>query len=52
MTYRMIYSSRANWVMSVSDLEAILLDARTGNEARNVTGAGRTSRGATSYRTA
>lgn len=39
MTYQMIYSSQASWPMSVSDLEAILVDARTGNEARNVTGA-------------
>ena len=39
MTYQMIYSSQANSAMSMSDLEEILVDARAGNEARNVTGA-------------
>jgi hypothetical protein len=38
MTYQMIYSSQANSAMTMSDLEAILIDARTGNEERNVTG--------------
>jgi hypothetical protein len=39
MTYQMIYSSQANSAMSMRDLEEILVDARAGNEARNVTGA-------------
>jgi hypothetical protein len=39
MLYRMIYSSKAVGSMNSTDLEQILVDARTGNEARNVTGA-------------
>jgi Sensors of blue-light using FAD len=39
MTYQIIYSSRATAPMSVDDLERILVDARAGNEKRNVTGA-------------
>ncbi|HTT13913.1 MAG TPA: BLUF domain-containing protein [Burkholderiaceae bacterium] len=39
MVYQMIYSSQANTPMSIVDLEEILVDARTGNEKRNVTGA-------------
>jgi hypothetical protein len=39
MVYQMIYSSQANTPMSIGDLEEILVDARTGNEKRNVTGA-------------
>lgn len=39
MTYQMVYSSQATAPMSLSDLEAILVDARAGNEKRNVTGA-------------
>ena len=38
MTYQIIYSSEATAAMSVSDLERILADARSGNEAREVTG--------------
>lgn len=38
MLYQMIYSSQAASAMSVADLEQILVDARAGNEARNVTG--------------
>jgi hypothetical protein len=38
MTYQIIYSSQASVAMSVDDLEKILLDARSGNEARKVTG--------------
>ncbi|MDH4051485.1 MAG: BLUF domain-containing protein, partial [Rubrivivax sp.] len=34
-----IYSSQATAPMSVPELEKILVDARAGNEARNVTGA-------------
>lgn len=39
MTYQIMYSSQATQPMTVSGLEQILTDARTGNEARNVTGA-------------
>jgi hypothetical protein len=39
MIHQMIYSSQASAPMSISDLEEILVDARSGNEARNVTGA-------------
>ena len=39
MPYQMIYSSKATEPMSAADLEAILDDARAGNEARDVTGA-------------
>ena len=39
MTYQVIYSSQATTAMSVSDLEEILVEARTGNERRNITGA-------------
>ena len=38
MPYQIIYSSQATTPMTVSDLEKILVDARTGNEARDVTG--------------
>jgi hypothetical protein len=38
MTYQMIYSSQATAAMSIADLEEILVDARTGNEKRKVTG--------------
>ena len=38
MTYQIIYSSQATAAMSLADLEQILVDARTGNERRNVTG--------------
>ena len=39
MLYQVIYSSRASKQMGSSDLEEILVDARVGNEARDVTGA-------------
>ncbi len=39
MPYQILYSSRAAEPMTVTSLEQILTDARTGNEARNVTGA-------------
>ena len=39
MTYQLIYSSQAVESMSVSELEKILVDARSGNERRGVTGA-------------
>ena len=39
MPYQIMYSSQATKPMTVPDLEAILEDARTGNETRNVTGA-------------
>ena len=39
MPYQIMYSSQATKPMTVADLEAILEDARSGNEARNVTGA-------------
>jgi hypothetical protein len=39
MTYQIIYSSEATAAMSVSDLERILADARSGNAARGITGA-------------
>ena len=39
MPYQILYSSRAAHPMKAADLEKILLDARAGNEARNVTGA-------------
>jgi hypothetical protein len=39
MTYQIIYSSQANAPMSMSELEEILVDARAGNEKRNITGA-------------
>lgn len=39
MTYQLIYSSQATRPMSIEDLEQILVDARQGNQARNVTGA-------------
>ena len=39
MPYQIMYSSQATQPMTVSGLEQILTDARTGNEARNVTGA-------------
>jgi len=39
MPYQIMYSSQATQPMTVADLEEILVDARTGNEKRNVTGA-------------
>ncbi len=39
MPYQIMYSSQATEPMTVTGLEAILTDARTGNEARDVTGA-------------
>ena len=39
MPYQIMYSSQATEPMTVTDLEKILMDARAGNEARNVTGA-------------
>lgn len=39
MTYQIMYSSQSTLPMSLSGLEQILRDARSGNEARNVTGA-------------
>ena len=39
MQYQVIYSSRAVQPMGAVELEAILEDARAGNEARDVTGA-------------
>jgi hypothetical protein len=39
VTYQVIYSSQATAAMSVDDLEEILVDAREGNERRNITGA-------------
>jgi hypothetical protein len=39
MPYQIMYSSQATEPMTVTGLEEILTDARTGNEARNVTGA-------------
>jgi hypothetical protein len=38
MPYQIFYSSQATADMSVADLEQILVDARAGNAARNVTG--------------
>jgi hypothetical protein len=39
MPYQIMYSSQATEPMTVTGLEEILTDARTGNQARNVTGA-------------
>jgi len=39
VTYQLIYSSQATVPMSVAELEEILVDARAGNEKRNITGA-------------
>lgn len=39
MTHQIVYSSQATGPMTTADLERILVDARAGNEARNVTGA-------------
>jgi hypothetical protein len=39
MPYQIMYSSQATKPMTVAGLEAILEDARTGNEAHDVTGA-------------
>ena len=39
MLHQIMYSSQATQPMTVADLEQILVDARTGNEKRNVTGA-------------
>jgi len=38
MPYQIMYSSQATKPMTMTGLEAILADARTGNQARNVTG--------------
>jgi hypothetical protein len=38
MPYQVMYSSQATKPMTITRLEEILEDARTGNEARNVTG--------------
>jgi hypothetical protein len=39
MPYRIMFSSQATQPMTATGLEEILTDARTGNQARNVTGA-------------
>lgn len=39
MLYQVIYSSQATKPLTTADLEKILVDARAGNEAHNVTGA-------------
>lgn len=39
MPYQIMYSSQATQPMTVAGLEEILVDARNGNEKRNVTGA-------------
>jgi hypothetical protein len=39
MPHQIMYSSQTTEPMTVTGLEQILTDARTGNEARNVTGA-------------
>jgi len=39
MPYQVMYSSQATEPLTVDGLERILTDARTGNEARDVTGA-------------
>jgi hypothetical protein len=39
MPYQIMYSSQATRPLTVNDLEEILTDARTGNQARNVSGA-------------
>ncbi len=39
MPYHIVYSSRATKPMTPADLEQILVDARSGNESRNITGA-------------
>lgn len=39
MTYQVIYSSQATRPLTEVDLEAILADARAGNEQRGITGA-------------
>src|SRR6478735_6655344 len=38
MPYQIMYSSQATKPMTITGLEEILEDARTGNQARNVTG--------------
>ena len=38
MPYQIMYSSQATKPMTIAGLEEILEDARTGNQARNVTG--------------
>ena len=38
MPYQLVYSSQATQPMRATDLEKILVDARVGNETRNVTG--------------
>lgn len=39
MPFQIMYSSQAAKPMTIGGLEQILIDARSGNEARNVTGA-------------
>ncbi len=39
MPHQIMYSSQATEPMTVTGLEEILTDARTGNQTRNVTGA-------------
>jgi len=39
MPFQIIYSSQATELMTVTELEEILSDARVGNKARNITGA-------------
>ena len=39
MPYQIMYSSESTKPMTAASLEDILIDARTGNQARNVTGA-------------
>jgi hypothetical protein len=39
MPYHIVYSSQAAKPMTLTDLEEILEDARSGNESRNITGA-------------
>ncbi len=39
MPYQVMYSSQATQPLTIGGLERILTDARTGNEARDVTGA-------------
>jgi hypothetical protein len=38
MAYQLIYSSQASQPMTAANLEEILLDARAGNEKRDITG--------------
>jgi hypothetical protein len=39
MLYQLIYSSKASAAVTLAGLQGILVDARAGNEARNITGA-------------